>query len=124
MANQPPVHAGHSLCGWRAAGALGGAAAGVGVVMHTEDEARERWCPETRVVGVYYADNRDTMASGNRFGHPHMNEPFELRQGTRCIASECMHWRWEPATLGSLDVKGDTITIKRERGYCGKSGKP
>ena len=51
MAANPPVHAGHSICCWRAAGALGGAAAGVGVVMTDASEALARALMES---GVFY----------------------------------------------------------------------
>ena len=51
MAANPPVHAGHSICYWRAAGALGGAAAGVGVVMTDASEALARALMES---GVFY----------------------------------------------------------------------
>lgn len=53
--------------------------------MHTEEQAREKWCPMARgsiVVG-------DDIISGlNRDGY---GKPWKE---CLCIASDCMAWRW------------------------------
>ena len=54
----------------------------------TEDEARTKWCPHTRVQGF------------NRNG-PLVNDPES--KYFRCIASDCM--MWEP--YGIVDSQGD-----------------
>lgn len=75
----------------------------------TEDEARQKWCPFTRVasaIGGSY--NRDTQ------GVPPIVD--------RCIASECMAWRSYEAYVSNETnpVQRDLTTI----GYCGLAGKP
>ncbi|MGW8145077.1 MAG: hypothetical protein ACWGN2_11830 [Anaerolineales bacterium] len=73
--------------------------------MYTEDEAKTKWCPEYQVSGADGFNNRDDVP-----GYP------------RCIASECMHWRWIIMPMFDADTylgEGQT-----DRGYCGLSGKP
>lgn len=60
--------------------------------MLTEKEAKEKWCPYT---------------------YRWVTE--EKRLTTRCIASECMAWRW-----GKFETEGTENTTK---GYCGLAGK-
>ena len=85
--------------------------------MRTEEQAREKWCPYSR-----YNPNNEG-GGGNRFWgmdgvHDHC----------RCIASDCMAWRWlthenrdqiwrptGPDTAQSTDA---------HMGYCGLAGKP
>lgn len=38
----------------------------------------------------------------------------------RCVASDCMAWRWKPA----LTIDDGRQEVKTERGYCGMAGKP
>lgn len=68
----------------------------------TEDEAKQKWCPEARTV---FSDgdgaiNRTILGYGDD-------------EGWRCLASECMAWRWQPAK-----------TARPKWGYCGAFGKP
>lgn len=83
--------------------------------MHTEDEARQKWCPFARVIEMlddepvegYGVGNRSTMQTS----HPH----------ARCLASECMAWRWK----GPWEWVGEGPARKRaRRGFCGLSGEP
>lgn len=91
----------------------------------TAEEAKAKWCPYART-------HDDTLSGVNRQydGRPDM--------GARCIASECMAWRWKqvkneeftprthmmaiapahPADLPSPWKDSDTD------GYCGLAGKP
>lgn len=66
----------------------------------TESDAREKWCPFTTVGarGV----NRPT---------PHMVPAArtEIEAQTRCIATDCMAWRWR---YGAHDRDG----------FCGLAG--
>ena len=57
---------------------------------HTEAEARKKWCP--------FALIKDGM---NRYSDV-VGDAKELR----CIASDCMAWRWE-------------TVLPVEQGYCG-----
>lgn len=71
--------------------------------MLTEDEANKRWCPFARVQrdggGNRYPMDID-LASGHAFA--------------RCIASECMAWRW-------LSPKAETARTDNRR-VIGKDG--
>lgn len=61
-----------------------------------ENEAKEKWCPFTRV--------------GSKMPHsptPANNRvPSGIENGSRCIASACMAWRW----------------VGEGHGYCGLAG--
>jgi hypothetical protein len=59
----------------------------------TEDDARTRWCPFARVLITQL---------------PHPTQA-EATSQTRCIASQCMAWRWQSAA--------------RRGGFCGLAGK-
>jgi hypothetical protein len=83
-----------------------------GSVAMTEEEAKKKWCPHTRITSqavdlrngsvAFLAVNRVITAQG-----------ASLAQGTDCIGSMCMSWR---ETGESRDGKA--------LGYCGLSGKP
>jgi hypothetical protein len=75
--------------------------------MYTEDEAREKWCPEARTLNINMEVNYNRFCSG------------EIEKETLCIASACMMWRWGNAV--GIDNEGNEHKIA---GYCGKSGKP
>jgi hypothetical protein len=50
--------------------------------MHTEEQARTKWCPHVRV----------SDGSWNRKWS--LNTDGKGQERARCIASECMAWRW------------------------------
>lgn len=88
--------------------------------MMTEDEAKEKWCPFSRPVTVVGEDNHDkspVIFMGNRVlvsivGDDPQEAMFnENPDGSRCIGSRCMAWRW---------ARGFNPTS----GYCGLAGKP
>lgn len=99
--------------------------------MKTEEEARKSWCPYANV----YVPHQQIGSSGNRG----LND---IRQGyARCIASECMAWRWcyRPGQVVMVEVPAGTdaagtvytnqkpMAGKAEppiHGYCGLAGKP
>jgi hypothetical protein len=60
--------------------------------MMTEDEAKTKWCPYKR---------------------------GELYDGTRCIASACMAWRWN-VVIG--EYPNNTATPSKTHGFCGAFG--
>jgi hypothetical protein len=74
----------------------------------TEDDAKKKWCPMVRYQLGGIPLNRDACYD---------------RQGTHCIASDCMMWRWASShAQGPFDVMlapGET-----DNGYCGLAGKP
>jgi hypothetical protein len=58
--------------------------------MITEDQAKERWCPFARYA-IFSRHGQSSAA--NRLGDDnglHINH-----KSCRCIASQCMAWRWE-----------------------------
>lgn len=68
--------------------------------MHTEEQARELWCPMVRHVV-----NAETVAAGNRF-----EEGFHANE-CRCVVSQCAMWRWlsaSPQKWLDATVKGVT----------------
>lgn len=103
----------------------------------TEEEARMKWCPETRV-----AIDALGCGSANRFGD---GGNSYLGSQTVCIGSACMAWRWgnqgyeeaetslgqKPKGDGWRQIdRGDSYGLRWRRdtgsrqGYCGKAGKP
>lgn len=83
----------------------------------TEEEAKTKWCPESRV-----ADSAEDLApSSNRI----YNGEGKVDIDCRCIASACMAWRWyrPPPDLSDTEI-GYNATYSKPNGYCGKAGKP
>lgn len=77
-------------------------------MLTTEKQAREKWCPFTRVSLYHRSTNANRMV---RYGEGTQSEDFlAFQTATNCIGSECMAWRWS-RTL-------------RELGHCGLVGKP
>lgn len=90
----------------------------------TEEEAKGRWCPQARSLGVVneWVNATSSVNSiqvvSNR-DHPSGNMPA-------CIASSCMFWRWsEEKKIRDIDlVTSDVVDLPPRRGYCGIGGKP
>jgi hypothetical protein len=87
----------------------------------TEEEARMRWCPLARSVGIA-STNQPTppyqaIVSGYNRDHPSGNIPA-------CIASSCMAWRFQgPKQVRDIDlVTSDVVDEVPRRGYCGAFG--
>jgi hypothetical protein len=76
------------------------------MIVSSEKEARERWCPFARV----FVSDCSEPAACNRYGS---GEQFP---NARCIGSKCMAWRWVPDPDGIKPNSG--------RGYCGLAGVP
>ena len=90
--------------------------------MLTEKQANEKWCPFARTLGTLIghesAEQEDrVIATGAA------NRGYQMGlalHNCRCIASQCMAWRW-------LEPPGPQPADKFERddrGYCGLAGKP
>ena len=89
--------------------------------MHTEDEARTKWCPHARI-------GSDSTGLGC------LNRDFAKGppDAALCIASECMAWRFEPveaweARYEQWEDAADIGGVNRgpepkPLGYCGLSG--
>ena len=84
----------------------------------TETDARKLWCSFARVV-----DSINEQAGVNRrngMKDQHFPDP-------KCIASECMSWRWsdwrkEEIPAGGYDQQETEKLTKM--GFCGLAGKP
>lgn len=91
----------------------------------TQEEARQKWCPQARVVH----ENGDgtLFTAGNSFGDGCRSV------ATRCIASECMAWKWlmstQHGTGANMDKEGVMYWTRGgrsayepppdARGFCG-----
>jgi hypothetical protein len=78
----------------------------------TEEQARGKWCAHARTVVSNTAFNRIFARI----------EFVTSPEGCRCIASECMSWRWsEPNFLPRTEAEAKANPPK---GYCGLAGRP
>ena len=78
--------------------------------MKTEEKARKCWCPYAK-VGRKEGCNR----------YPFDSDLFDGHAFARCIASDCMAWRWDK---NSVKESSDRSSLVPVRGYCGIAGKP
>lgn len=80
--------------------------------MLTEEDARAKWCPANRW-------GQDPLAM-----QPHEFNPVPCR----CIASECMAWRWVGTRIAFFDGdNGSGCSVQTptgKSGYCGLAGRP
>ena len=81
----------------------------------TEEEACTKWCPHVRYKSL--------RGEGiNRWSEDHEKQPNP--QLSRCIASECMMWKW---TTGKIEPfkegVGQGPVPSTTHGYCGLTSK-
>lgn len=79
----------------------------------TEDEAKTKWCPATRIGLTNNITNAMDVAVNRRGKDTPVAEPFT------CIGSACMMWRWL-----SFDLQTNEERVAGKQGYCGLAGKP
>ena len=94
----------------------------------TEAEAKTNWCPMVRQSA--------TFTDG--YGLSYNRSAMEATYPCRCIASECMMWRWamkrnpdwkptHSMMATGYDTHPDdqvhTHIVDTERGYCGLAGR-
>lgn len=87
----------------------------------TEKEAQEKWCPEAR----YVTENFHPATNSWKTGGKENRSPLACR----CIASDCMMWRWADVPgVGDDQERLDEIRDRQSSGfafgYCGKAGAP
>lgn len=76
--------------------------------MLTEEEAKTKWCPQSRPVFPrvedcgYQTGNRNSVADGDS----------QIMPQSSCIGSACMAWRWIADGYPS------------DGGFCGLAGRP
>ena len=88
--------------------------------MFTEHEAKDKWCPQVR----FHDTEADSQPANSWSLHSSCSD--ENKYGTernpkicRCIASECMMWRWQDRKINPST--GNPLPDKY--GYCGLAGK-
>ena len=85
----------------------------------SEAQARQGWCPFGRTLAKAEKDYALALAACN-LGPD--------KQGTLCLASNCMAWRWagwDMPDLGTIAPAPRQQDRTGERlGYCGLAGKP
>ena len=103
----------------------------------TEEEAQSKWCPFAIQAHGFINHRTDTggYAASNIGGG--INRSPQDAPVTKCIASECMAWRW--ATEPNPEWKPDHSMMwppsdtrfgeqpyiaDKKNGFCGLAGKP
>lgn len=88
-----------------------------------EEEAKVKWCPHVRHSNFSNDEN-----ASNRYGRIEDDEFDDNPEECRCIASECMQWRWATKPNPLFHPFGDATLppriVDKDRGYCGLAGKP
>ena len=99
----------------------------------TEDEAKTKWCPHTRLASN---SSEGARYLGNATVTVQMNPTVErvVAHTAKCIGSACMAWRWEWVHDGTFDttLSGPTLEIAQRvpnfkpstEGFCGLAGRP
>ena len=89
--------------------------------MHTEDEAKTKWCPHARRISDGYPVEQSISVNRDQSDQP----------VTSCIGSACMAWRWGGAAVRFVDaptqLEGQPTRQVRKLldvGFCGLSGRP
>ncbi len=87
---------------------------------HSIENAKTKWCPFVRAV----AEKDD--AAGNRW--PTTEDVPEvgsdLQPSNRCIAYECMAWRWVETHINDPEGGPDMVPSGDTHSYCGLAGDP
>lgn len=85
--------------------------------MLTEQEAKEKWCPQVR---------RSSVLAETYMGAPTVATAINRgsTKNTNCIGSECMMWRWDQRSKHDGGYPGSPTPKEKWTGYCGLAGKP
>lgn len=88
----------------------------------TEEEAKTKWCPFSRVIAGTRTGASTATASGTQpaFNRIEVGTGVPIMpDGSACIASSCMAWRWR-----RHKPKGwsETAPVPAEGGHCGLAG--
>ena len=87
----------------------------------TEEQAREKWCPHVRYLAVFKGAE-EKIACGGPYNRGAKDSGLNM---SRCIASDCMMWRWDEKIRTHMwhwDEKKRGVVARR--GYCGLAGDP
>lgn len=89
------------------------------MMLVTEEQAKEMWCPAARCAAP--ADSQGAGTAGNRYG-------YSTIDGAYCIGSRCMWWRWFTYESGGNIFKptgpNTAQNTNAHIGYCGMAGRP
>lgn len=95
----------------------------------TEQEAKQKWCPQARVVPAIMRDGHMVRSADvpahNRVqeqGIPDDEQPT-THAAMNCMGPACMAWRWETRVTPVQHLEIDPVE-KTGRGWCGIAGKP
>lgn len=100
--------------------------------MKTETEAKECWCPFSRLA---YVEMKGDGTADMKMGLTAFNRQQDIKTevasyavGTRCVASKCMAWRWGQEEMMVETVENGKIVARERRGvsdygYCGLAGR-
>jgi hypothetical protein len=77
----------------------------------TEDEAKLRWCPFSRVAGFTIEPSYNREMNG-------------IAKNSECLASACMAWRTRPISSRMNPPGGPDQRSTVMDGYCGLAGQP
>lgn len=81
----------------------------------TEDEAKAKWCPFSRVLVTDQAELPVAVNRNNQTG------AGGFWKGSKCVASECMAWRWG-SDAGQSETDGSVSYEDFDKGCCGLAG--
>jgi hypothetical protein len=93
--------------------------------MPTEDEARTKWCPFSRVPRMEY--DRDPVPGQDQRLVRFTERPVAINRldtlgvwptASSCVGAHCMAWRWADPTTPHLDDRNAL------GGYCGLASVP
>lgn len=86
----------------------------------TEEEAKTKEC--CGPPGILKAITAAAFVTNvTDFDTPYAKKlAAELDGGSKCIASRCMAWRWDPLTR----YQDEPGKVRDVSGYCGLAGKP
>ena len=82
----------------------------------TEDEAKTKWCPFTRVANGGVATNRDFDNGGDLDAWP------QFKLATACVGSACMAWV-QTDNEAPPSKPGDPEPVYKSAGRCGLVGR-
>ena len=87
----------------------------------TEDEARQKWCPFARVAMISSSDIECPPC--NRLAIDGVSGLEKNPAGARCIASDCMAWRWHTSPAQAVEINARGNAGAKAHGVCGLAGK-
>jgi hypothetical protein len=93
----------------------------------TEDDAKTKWCPFTRMGLNAGAGGVAVNRSLEPVDEPSRRDaPYSVYDETRCIGSGCMMWRtkwkWVNHPGGAAAIPEGHYEPDREEGFCGLAG--